>query len=94
MDIEIIWLTKLVLSHLLTDFILQQKMWIDDRKVRHFYSGYLYLHTLITTLLAWALIGWEYWIIAIIIFVTHTLIDGWKSYQQDKAKYFFIDQFI
>jgi len=94
MNTEIIWLTKLILSHLLTDFIFQRKAWIDDRKVKHFASGYLYLHALITAFLAWALIGWQYWIIAIIIFVTHTVIDGWKSYRNDKPKYFFIDQIL
>ncbi len=94
MNTAIIWLTKLLLSHLLTDFILQPKKWVDDRKAKHFYSGYLYLHTFITAILAWMLTGWEYWIIAIIIFVTHTLIDGWKSYQEDKPKYFFIDQLL
>ncbi|HMU44281.1 MAG TPA: DUF3307 domain-containing protein [Ignavibacteriaceae bacterium] len=94
MNTEIIWLTKLFLSHLFTDFILQRKLWIDDRKVKHFYSGYLYLHTFITALLAWILIGWQYWIVAIIILITHTLIDGWKSFQDDKPKYFFIDQIL
>lgn len=94
MNTEIIWLTKLILAHLLTDFILQPKKWIDDRKAKHFYSGYLYLHALITAFLAWALIGWQYWLIAIIIFVTHTLIDVWKSYQDDKPRYFFIDQVL
>jgi hypothetical protein len=94
MNTAFIWLTKLILSHLLTDFIFQRKIWIADRKLKHFSSGYLYLHALITAFLAWALIGWQYWIIAIIIFVTHTLIDGWKSYQNDKPKYFFIDQIL
>jgi Protein of unknown function (DUF3307) len=36
----------------------------------------------------------EFWLIALTIFVTHTLIDGWKSYQQDKIKYFLIDQVL
>jgi hypothetical protein len=91
---EIIWLTKLLLSHLLTDFLLQGKKWIEHRNKNHFFSGYLYLHTLITALFAWALIGWDYWIVACIIFITHTLIDGWKSYQKNEAKYFLYDQVL
>src|SRR5437762_276869 len=91
---NIIWLTKLLLSHFLTDFILQPKKWIDDRNQKHFASLYLYIHALITAFLAWALIGWQYWIIAAVIFVTHILIDGWKSYREATAKYFLIDQFL
>jgi len=38
------------------------------------------------------LIGWQYWPIALIICVTHTLIDGWKSYQKSTVTFFLIDQ--
>jgi hypothetical protein len=88
------WLVKLILSHLLTDFVLQKKSWVIDRKTRHFLSGYLYLHTFITAAIALLFIGWSYWLIAIIIFITHTLIDGWKSYRTDKPQYFVIDQVL
>jgi hypothetical protein len=94
MLIESIWLTKFLLAHLITDFILQPKSWIEDRKQKHFSSGKLYLHSFITALGAWVLIGWQYWIIALVIFITHLLIDGWKSYQKESIKYFLIDQAI
>lgn len=89
---SIIWLTKLLLSHLLTDFVLQKKEWISDRTEKHFSSRYLYLHTIITAVTALLFIGFEYWLFALIIFITHTLIDGWKSYRPDTVKYFLIDQ--
>jgi hypothetical protein len=89
---DILWLTKLLLSHLLTDFIFQPKSWIEDRTKRKFRSPWLYLHTLLTALVALALIGWQYWLVALIIFITHTLIDGWKSYQKDEPRFFLIDQ--
>ena len=92
MIIESIWLTKLVLAHLLTGFVLQPKSWVDSRNEKHFSSGKLYLHGVITAAVAWVLIGWQYWMIALIILVTHTVIDGWKSYQQTTTKYFLIDQ--
>lgn len=91
---ETIWLTKLILAHLLTDFFLQRKTWIDERGQKHFASAYLYLHTGLTALIAWMFIGWEYWLVALVIFVTHTLIDGWKSYRSNQAKYFLIDQLL
>lgn len=89
---ETIWLTKLLLSHLLADFLLQKTRWVTDRTTNHFKSFWLYVHTFIAASLAWVLIGWEYWVVALIIFITHTVIDGWKSYQRDEVKYFLLDQ--
>lgn len=87
-----IWLTKVLLSHLLADFLLQRKSWIADRRLKKFASPYLYLHTTIAAGLTLLFIGSSYWIIALIIFVTHTLIDGLKSYAPDKSLYFLLDQ--
>src|SRR5258706_2670442 len=89
-----IWLIKLLLSHLLTDFVLQKKEWIRDRTEKHFSSLYLYLHTGITAIIALLFIGFSYWYFALIIFITHIIIDGWKSYRPQTVKYFLIDQFL
>jgi len=88
------WLIKLILAHLLTDFILQPKSWVDDRYAKHFASVKLYLHGVITALMAWVMMGLQYWLPAIIILVTHTLIDGWKSYRENTVAYFLIDQLL
>jgi hypothetical protein len=88
------WLIKLILAHLLTDFILQPKSWVNDRTEKHFASPKLYLHGCITALLAWIMMGFQYWLPAIIILVTHILIDGWKSYRKNTTAYFLIDQFL
>lgn len=90
---EILWLTKLFLAHLLTDFLLQPKAWVKHRMEHHFSSKYLYLHTIITAFVAWVFIGWSYWLVSVIILVTHTIIDGIKSYQKNDARNFLIDQF-
>ena len=89
-----VWLIKLILSHLLTDFILQPKRWVDDRNAKHFGSAKLYLHGCITGVLAWVLVGPQYWLPAIVILVTHILIDGWKSYRENTITYFLIDQLL
>jgi hypothetical protein len=89
-----IWLIKLLLSHLLSDFILQPSSWVKQRTEKHFQAPYLYLHGLITALLAWVFIGWTYWGIALILLISHILIDGWKSYQKDTVTYFLIDQLL
>jgi hypothetical protein len=88
----ITWLIKLILAHLLTDFVLQPTSWIESRNKKHFQSVHLYLHGLITALVALLFIGVHYWWVALIILVTHIAIDGWKSYRPNKTKYFLIDQ--
>ena len=87
-----VWLIKLILSHLLTDFVLQPAGWVEDRNKKHFASLKLYLHGLVTAVVAYIFVGWQYWLVAIIIWVTHTIIDGWKSYRGRKIRYFLIDQ--
>ena len=91
---EQIWLLKLIFAHLLTDFVLQPKSWIDDRKNRHFASPKLYLHGLLTGIFALIFAGLQYWPVAVIIMVTHIIIDGWKSYQHEAIVYFTIDQLL
>lgn len=89
-----IWLIKLLLAHLVTDFMLQPKRWIEQRIQKHFAATTLYLHGLITAVLAWALIGWQYWLVAITILISHIIIDGWKSYQKPLNSFFIIDQLL
>jgi Protein of unknown function (DUF3307) len=89
-----VWLTKLIVSHLLTDFVLQPSSWVVERKRKHFASGKLYLHALMTAVLAYIFIGWQYWLVALVILVTHLFIDGWKSYRPQRIRYFLIDQVL
>jgi hypothetical protein len=89
-----LWLIKLILSHLLTDFILQPGKWIQKRKEKHFASFHLYIHGMVTAILAWIFIGWQYWGVALIIMISHILIDGWKSYRKENLFYFITDQLL
>lgn len=87
-----IWLLQLLWAHLLTDFILQPVSWVKQRNQKHFASPQLYFHAGITGLVAWLMIGWPFWHVALFIAITHLLIDGWKSYQPETAAYFIADQ--
>ncbi|HRO46390.1 DUF3307 domain-containing protein [Agriterribacter sp.] len=89
-----LWLIKLILSHLLADFVLQPKKWVDDRCIRHFLSPWLYLHAFIAALLALIFIGFQYGYFGLAILISHTLIDGWKSYRPQTIVYFLIDQLM
>jgi hypothetical protein len=87
-----LWLTKLLLAHFLSDFMLRKNSWMEDIRKKHFGSIYLYLHTLITAATAFLLLGWKYWMVAVIIFITHTVIDGIMSYLRDEPASFLINQ--
>ena len=89
---ELTWLLKLLLAHLLTDFVLQPKSWIEARNRQHFRAPQLYYHGLTTAALAGIFIGFDPWWVAPVIFVTHTAIDGLKSYLPQKIGYFLADQ--
>ncbi|MEO8583467.1 MAG: DUF3307 domain-containing protein [Flavitalea sp.] len=94
MIIEQLWLLKLLLAHLLTDFILQPKSWVVNRTRKHFLSPKLYVHGLLTGAVALAFIGLQYWMVVAIITVLHIIIDGWKSYQPPTLFYFITDQVL
>ena len=94
MDEQLTWLVKLLLAHLLTDFVFQPTSWIESRTRAHFASKALYWHVALTAIVAWLLIGLRYWPVALVIFVTHLLIDGWKSYQKNTVTFFLIDQLL
>ncbi len=94
METPEIWLLRLLIAHLLTDFVLQPAPWIRARNERHFRSWQLYVHGAITGLVAWILIGTAYWLVALIILGSHILIDGWKSFRPRTLGYFLADQFF
>lgn len=94
MENPAVWLVKLLLAHLITDFILQPVHWIENRNEKHFRSGYLYLHGLVTAAVAYLFIGGPYWMVALIILVSHILIDAGKSYMGPGISVFLIDQLL
>lgn len=94
-----IFFTKLFLAHIIGDFILQPKRWVIQKEARKAASGFLYLHILIHFLVI-ILLFWNiaYWKIALIIALSHYVIDLLKIYItplfKNKSIPFFIDQFL
>lgn len=91
-------LIPLILAHLLGDFLLQPNSWVADKEKKKLGSIYLYLHVLIHMVLVMIFL-WniELWWIALIVGVTHFIIDGIKlSFQTAKTKraWFFVDQLL
>ena len=86
----------LILAHLLGDFILQPNSWVADKEKKKAGSVYLHMHVLLHTVLAFVFLwNLKLWWIALIIGITHFLIDLAKlQFQNGKTKrtWFFIDQ--
>ncbi|WP_336733079.1 DUF3307 domain-containing protein [Chryseobacterium sp. VD8] len=87
---------QLILAHLFGDFILQPNSWVAEKESKKLRSRYLYLHVLIHTILSFIFLwNTELWWIAVLIGVSHFIIDAAKlSFQTAKSKkiWFFIDQ--
>jgi len=87
---------KLLLAHLLGDFIWQPNAWVIDKETKKHKSIYLYLHILLHGVLAAILAGELQFIpYAVLIAVTHGIIDLIKlNFQQNKTKrtWFILDQ--
>ncbi|NPA09620.1 MAG: DUF3307 domain-containing protein [Chlorobi bacterium] len=87
---------QLILAHLFGDFILQPNSWVAEKESKKLRSRYLYLHILIHTILSFIFLwNTELWWIALLVGVSHFIIDAAKlSFQTAKSKksWFFIDQ--
>ncbi|SDX33315.1 DUF3307 domain-containing protein [Aequorivita viscosa] len=91
-------LIKLIIAHFIGDFLLQPKSWVEDKENRKAKSVKLYLHILIHGLLV-LLILWDlnYWLLALLLMLSHGIIDILKLYAQkegNKSKWFLIDQVL
>ncbi len=95
-ELQLIILVKLVLSHLLADFFLQPKKWVDHKLKKKFKSQFLYLHAFIAGIVAYLLIAdWQAYFVFLVIFISHLLIDGLKSYfKTSPLSIFIVDQFL
>ncbi|WP_234110477.1 DUF3307 domain-containing protein [Chryseobacterium sp. R2A-55] len=88
----------LILAHLLGDFIFQPNSWVANKELKKGKSKFLYFHILIHIALVLVVL-WniQLWWIALIIGITHYLIDIAKlQYQTPKTKrtWFFVDQLL
>ena len=84
---------NLLMVHLVGDFYLQSDKTCAEKINLGFRSKYLYVHGLLIFILSWvALWSWEFWWLALIVSLTHILIDGIKSKCGNNLKNFIIDQ--
>lgn len=87
---------KLLLAHLIGDFVLQPRAWVVAKETWKLRAWQLYAHVLIHAVLV-TIIAWDvyFWPWALLIAGTHVVIDAFKiTLQTDKTKraLFFVDQ--
>lgn len=91
-------LIKLLLAHLLGDFLLQPTAWVLDKEAKKQRSVYLYLHVVLHGVLAWLLVGeLAFGGSALVLAVLHGVVDLIKlHFQQKKTKrvWFWMDQIV
>lgn len=91
---------KLLLAHILGDFVLQPNKWVKNKEENKLKSSKLYLHIGIHAILLLILLEFKlniYWLGILVVITTNFLIDVIKLYfQNDKTKrnWFFIDQLL
>lgn len=96
MENSLTLLLQLLLAHILTDFLLQPKSWIEHKRKFKGRSYILVVHSLLAGILTLIFLqDLGLWYLALIISITHYLIDLWKINQnRDNLKYFVLDQFF
>ena len=89
-------LIKLIAAHLIGDFFLQPKKWVDDKEQNSYKSPYLYIHTFLHAALVYLFVSDPFnWQIPLSVFVIHSIIDIFKSkIKSDDAGRFIIDQLL
>ncbi|MDY0387608.1 MAG: DUF3307 domain-containing protein [Methanolobus sp.] len=92
-NLNISLLAKLILSHLLADFVFQTRSMVNNRFENKWHSRWLYIHGLFAGLLAYVFSGaFNYAWLFIAYTFSHIFIDGFKSTRKDDLKWFSLDQ--
>jgi hypothetical protein len=83
-----ILLIKLLLAHLLGDFVLQPDRWVKEKELKRHRSPRLYFHVLLHGALTWLLVwDWNFWLPVVVIVITHYIVDLVKvSLQKNEKK--------
>ena len=86
-------LLSLLMAHVIGDFYLQTDKYCKKKEESRLKSPFLYIHSIIIGLLSWAFVPtFDFGLYALLIFVTHLMIDAVKSYTCKGLWSFLIDQ--
>ncbi len=86
-------LLQLLIAHIIVDFFIQPRSWIDDRRKQGWRSRRLYYHSALAGIVPFILLGsLDNWPLVPVLALTHLLIDGTKSRYDDTSRVFIVDQ--
>jgi len=86
-------LIRLIIAHLITDFLFKSDSWVNQKDNNGFFSKHLYVHGIVAGILAYCFSGlWNLLWIPIIVGSTHVLIDVIKVKCEDNIQTFLTDQ--
>jgi hypothetical protein len=90
---------KLLIAHIVGDFVLQPNRWVNDKKAKKHKSKFFYLHGLVhfIALLLLLQFDWSYWPYVIVIVISHLIIDLIKLNLEKKVNarlLFTLDQLL
>src|ERR1700739_1965034 len=92
---ELILLLRLLMAHLLGDFLLQPAKWVKEKNNKKEKASEMYYHVLVVALLTYLFLwDWSHWYLPLMVMVSHLVIDIWKSHRSDAFIYFIIDQIL
>ncbi|MEE0910922.1 MAG: DUF3307 domain-containing protein, partial [Paludibacteraceae bacterium] len=88
-------LSSLLLTHIIGDFYLQTDYFCKQKETKKIKCWFLYVHSIIMGLIAWLLIpSIDFGIYAILIILTHLIIDSIKLYFSNSLGVFLADQLL
>lgn len=86
-------LLRLIVAHLIVDFIFQTRSLVEHRFKKKWVSRWLYVHGALAGIFAYILTGaWDVIWLPFVIFISHIVCDGLKSRGEDTARSFLLDQ--
>ncbi len=93
----LVFALKLLIAHIIGDFVLQPKSWVKEKKRKKHKSKYLYYHILVHTIALLLLLKLDFslWPYILMILLSHFVIDLAKLHLQNSKnsrRLFFIDQ--
>lgn len=90
---DLLPLLRLIVAHLIADFLFQKDSWVEQRFEKKWRSGWLYVHGVFAGILAYTCAGfWNAIWLPFVIFISHVFRDGLKSKGEDTARFFLLDQ--
>ncbi len=86
-------LLRLIVAHLIADFLFQMDSWVEHRFEKKWTSGWLYVHGALAGSLAYIFAGfWRVIWLPMVIFISHIALDGLKAKVENTARSFLLDQ--